>query len=502
MIIVPLGVASATPTVTRHLPSVALWREGSICLFDCGENTQMRMLQAGLKRSKIDYIFISHFDLDHFSGLIGLMATLQLQRRDKPLHLVGPKGLKNYVEFNFKFASVELTYDLVYTEIDEKKDHQVVVDNESFFVEARPLKHNVFCVGYRFQEKDKPGKVDAEKAAKIGITEDQQFKDLKAGKDIKLSDGTVVESSDIVGHPRPGDSFAYITDTQYCPNAVKLALNTNILYHEATFGENLQDKAEETGHSTASDAARVATEAQTKLLVIGHFSARYTNPFVLLREARANFFPTWLASELRPIYTDPAHEKGIVQAKVFIKELDDDSGKDDYRGRKSGGHQDNNKKYRSRKSYGDRDSRGGGGYRSRDDNRGSSSGYRSRDDRGGSNYRSRDDNRGSTGGSNYRSRDDNRGSSSGYSSRDDNRGSTGGSNYRSRDNDRGGSGYQRRDDNPGGSSYRSRDDNRGSTGYQRKPVERDDSREKNDKDEVRPSRHITPRTPYDDFDRF
>jgi ribonuclease Z len=489
MIIVPLGVASATPTVTRHLPSVALWREGSVCLFDCGENTQMRMLQAGLKRSKIDYIFISHFDLDHFSGLIGLMATLQLQRREKPLHLVGPKGLKEYVEFNFKFAAVELTYDVIYTDIDEKKDHQVVVDNDAFYVEARPLKHNVFCVGYRFQEKDKPGKVDAEKAAKMGITEDQHFKDLKAGKDVKLDDGTVVQSSDIVGHPRPGDSFAYITDTQYCPNAVKLAMNTNILYHEATFGENLQDKAEETGHSTASDAARVATEAQTKLLVIGHFSARYTNPFVLLREARANFFPTWLASELRPIYTDPAHEKGIVEAKVYIKEIDDSSGKDDYRGRKSSGSFDKSKNFRSRKKYGDRDSRGGG-YRSRDDNRGGSSGYRSRDDRGGSGYRSRDDNRGSTGG---------------YRSRDDNRSSTGGSSYRSRDDNRsGGGGYQRRDDNrtgTGGSSYRSRDD-RGSTGYQRKPVERDDSREKKDKDEVRPSRHITPRTPYDDFDRF
>ena len=105
MIIVPLGVASATPTATRHLPSVALWREGDVHLFDCGENAQMRMLQAGLKRSKIENIFITHFDVDHFSGIIGLLSTLQLQRRDKPLNIIGPKGIKEYVEWNLNFAN-------------------------------------------------------------------------------------------------------------------------------------------------------------------------------------------------------------------------------------------------------------------------------------------------------------------------------------------------------------------------------------------------------------
>lgn len=321
MIIVPLGVASATPTATRHLPSVALWREGDVFLFDCGENTQMTMLQGGIKRSKIDTIFITHFDTDHFSGLLGLLSTLQLQRRDNELTIVGPKGIKEYVEWNVSFAKLELGFDINFVELEEDIEHQVVVDREEFYVEARPLKHKKFCVGYRFQEKDRPGKVDAEKAEKMGITKDEEYKKLKAGEDVTLEDGTVVKSSDIVGHPRPGDSFAYVTDTEYCPNSVKLAMNTNILYHEATFSSSLADKAAETGHSTAVDAARVATEAQTKLLVIGHFSARYTNPFVLLREARENFFPAWLATELRPIYTDPAHEKGIIKAKVMLKDL-------------------------------------------------------------------------------------------------------------------------------------------------------------------------------------
>lgn len=327
MIIVPLGVASATPTATRHLASVAVWREGSIFLFDCGENTQMRMLQGGMKRSKIECICLSHFDTDHFSGLIGLLSTLQLQRRDKKLTIVAPKGIKEYVEFNLDFSNIDPNFPIEYVEIEEDFEHERVLDADEYYIEARPLNHSKFCIGYRFQEKDKPGKVDAEKAQAMGISEDWQYKELKAGNDVELDDGTIVKSHDIVGHPRPGDSFAYITDTKYSPNSVKLGMNTNVLMHEATFSDSLSDKAEETGHSTAKDAARVANEAKTKLLVLTHFSARYTNQYVLLREARDDFFPTWVATELRPIFTDPAHEKGIIQPKVYLKEINNNNNK-------------------------------------------------------------------------------------------------------------------------------------------------------------------------------
>lgn len=354
MIIVPLGVASATPTATRHLPSVALWREGDVHLFDCGENAQMRMLQAGLKRSRIVNVFISHFDVDHFSGLIGLLSTLQLQRRDKPLTIIGPKGIEEFVTWNLQFAEVELNFDIEFVEVEEGFESERVVDEEEYYVEARPLNHSKFCIGYRFQEKDRPGKVDAEKAESLGITEDSQYKALKAGDDVELEDGTIVKSYEIVGHPRPGDSFAYITDTRYCPNSVKLAMNTNILYHEATFSDSLAEKAHETGHSTSADAARVANEAQTKLLVIGHFSARYTNPFVLLREARDKFFPAWLATELRPIFTNPSQEKGIVKAKVYLKEVSDKKSKKGSKGKSGSG---KSKRFRKRKGSSDRSRR-------------------------------------------------------------------------------------------------------------------------------------------------
>lgn len=380
MIVVPLGVASATPTAVRHLPSVALWREGSVFLFDCGENAQMRMLQAGIKRSKIEAIFITHFDVDHYSGILGLLATLQLQRREKPLHIVGPKGIKDFVEWNLKFADIDPNYEITFHEIAEDIESDVVHDEDEYYVEARPLKHTKFCVGYRFQEKDKPGKVDADKAEKMGISKDAQFKELKAGNDVTLDDGSVVKSSDIVGHPRPGDSFAYVTDTEYTPNAVKLAMNTNILYHEATFGKDLGDKAGETGHSSTVDAARVATEAQTKLLVIGHFSARYTNEHDLLKEAREGFYPAWLANELRPIFTDPMHERGIITPKVEINEIDKKSGGSNYKGKK-------NYKSGSKKNF--RSRKGGSSSRGRSSSRsGSSSSSRGRSSSSSSSKRS------------------------------------------------------------------------------------------------------------------
>src|SRR5699024_6162046 len=129
--------------------------------------------------------------------------------------------------------------------------------------------------------------------------------------------------------------------------SVRLAKNTNVLIHEATFNESLSDKAEETGHSTAKDAARVANEAKTKLLVISHFSARYTNQYVLLREARDDFFPTWVATELRPIFTDPAHEKGIIQPKVYLKEINTSTSNKDYKKRSN--NTDKKKRFRKRK---------------------------------------------------------------------------------------------------------------------------------------------------------
>lgn len=388
MIVVPLGVSSATPTANRHLPAVALWRDGRIFLFDCGENAQMQMLKVGMKRSKIDYIFITHLDGDHFFGLPGLISTLHIQRREKELTLVGPVGIKEYVDFHLKFTNTELTFDIHYIELEEGFDGGVVVDEDEFEVIARPLEHNIFCLGYRFQEKDKPGKVNAIRAQELGITEDTQFKDLKAGKNVTLEDGSIVEPLDIVGPTRVGKSFAYITDTRICPNSVILAKKATFLLHEATFGSALADKAVETMHSTAEEAALVAKEAEVERLILTHYSARYTNEYVLYKEAKAQFDNAWIANELRPVMTDPATESGIFKVPQPSKPKQRQGGRPMKRRPQRGGgkfHKPGGHRSGGGRSYGNnRGGYSGGGGRSYD-NRGGYGGGNRRpyDNRGG-----------------------------------------------------------------------------------------------------------------------
>lgn len=466
MIIVPLGVASATPTAKRHLSSTALWRDGRVYLFDCGENAQMRALQAGLKRSKIDYIFISHMDGDHFFGLPGLISTMQLQRREEDLHIIGPEGLRDFLAAALQAADIELNFEIIFKELKEEFEHEIVLDDPEYYVEARPLEHKSLCIGYRFQEKDKPGKVNAEKAQEMGITEDAQYKQLKAGEDVTLEDGSVVPSAEIVGEPKKGDSFAYVTDTLFSVNALKLAYKASVLYHEATFDQNLKDKAEETFHSTAEDAATIAHKAEVKRLVISHFSARYTNQFVLLKEARKIFQDTWVATELRPIMTDPQHERGIIRAKVPIEPINKPQiGKKGGKFNKRGGPPRGKGKYfRSRKRF----DKGGGG-----DNRGRGS-Y---DNRGRGGYKS---NRGD-----YRKRSYDTNSRDGNS---DSRNRNYDSRNRNYDNNR-----PQRDP---------RDDRYDKKRQSNRNWDRDRPKKDGDNDSKKGDIPIKPRAPYDDFDRF
>lgn len=393
MIVVPLGVSSATPTASRHLPAVSLWRDGRIFLFDCGENAQMQMLKIGMKRSKIDYIFITHLDGDHFFGLPGLISTLHIQRREKELTIVGPVGVKEYVDFHLKFTNIDLTFDIHYIELEEGFEGGVVIDEEEFEVSARPLVHNIFCLGYRFQEKDKAGKVDSAKATEFGITEDQHFKDLKAGLDVTLEDGTIVTAAEIVGPIREGKSFVYITDTRICPNAVELARKATFLLHEATFGSALNDKAVETMHSTAEEAALVAKEADVERLILTHYSARYTNEYVLYKEAKMHFENVWIANELRPIMTDPANESGIFRAPREARPQSSRPSSGGFRPQGSGGYRSGGGgSFRGgRPSYGSSGgNRGGSSYNSGAPRRSFSSGasggdYYNRDNRGGDN---------------------------------------------------------------------------------------------------------------------
>lgn len=307
--IIPLGTASAIPTRDRHLSAVALVRGGSTLLFDCGEGTQLQMLQGGVKHMRVDAIFISHFHGDHFYGLFGLMATLALLKRPHPLTVVGPQGIADLVSRIPGLSPEWLPYPVDYVEMSPTMSRQTVLETADFKVVAHPLEHRDFTAGFRYQEKPRAGKLRVDHARKLGVTDFTDFRLLKMGRTVRLR-GRTVHPDQVLDDPAPAISFAYVTDTRPCAAGETLARGVDLLYHEATFGSEMQERARETGHSTAAEAAQVARRSGARRLLLGHFSARYDDPTPLVEEAREAFENTEAAEELRRY---PLHSAGSLR---------------------------------------------------------------------------------------------------------------------------------------------------------------------------------------------
>ena len=299
MQIIPLGTASAIPTRSRHLASTALVRDGRLFLFDCGEGTQMRLIQAGLKHMRVEAIFVTHFHGDHFFGLLGLLATLALLKRTDPLTVVGPTGIAALVAGMPGLSPAWLPFDVRYVEMAETMERDMVYETSDLMVEARPVEHREFTVGFRLEEKPRPGNLNVARARALGVTDPLQFRALKQGRSVRVGRREVAPE-EVLGPPQRGRTFTYVTDTRPCDGGRLLARQADLLYHEATFGEELRERAVETGHSTAAEAGAVAREAGASRLLIGHFSARYQDTNALVHQARAVFPETEAAEELKP----------------------------------------------------------------------------------------------------------------------------------------------------------------------------------------------------------
>ena len=297
--VIPLGTSSATPTRDRWLSATALQRGGRVLLFDCGEATQFRLMAAGLSPSRIDAVFITHLHGDHFFGLPGLLTSLSLNQRKDPLTIVGPEPLASILTQIPGLGLDELSFPIHFVEFKPDDGRRTVMETPEFSVEARPLEHRVPTWGYRFQEEPLPGNLDAARARALGATHHDQFRSLKSGLDVTLPDGRVIRSADVVSPPTPGASFAYIFDTRPCEQGVQLARDADLVYHDATFAAEHTQRAMQTGHSTAVEAARVAAEAGAGKLLLGHFSARYKTLDVLVAEARREFENSHVAEELK-----------------------------------------------------------------------------------------------------------------------------------------------------------------------------------------------------------
>ncbi|HXG66978.1 MAG TPA: ribonuclease Z [Blastocatellia bacterium] len=303
MKVIPLGTSSGKPTLKRNVSALAVVREGEWLLFDCGEGAQMQIARAGLSPSRLSTIFITHLHGDHFNGLAGLLSTMGMDRRERGLTLIGPPGINEYLDVLAKLRILFVNYPLEVREFDAELVGAgvIVYEAEQYFVQARPLDHRIYALGYRIEERPKPGRFDVERARELGIPVGPLYGRLQSGQDVRLEDGRVIHPSDVLGPPRPGKVVAYCTDTRPCAAAAALGSDADLLIHEATYTEELSEEARHYGHSTGAQAAAIARKAGAKRLLLTHFSSRYPDVTPIFEEARAIFPQAILAQELAEV---------------------------------------------------------------------------------------------------------------------------------------------------------------------------------------------------------
>ncbi|MCK4589241.1 MAG: ribonuclease Z [Nanoarchaeota archaeon] len=289
-----LGTGCMMPTKTRNLAGVLLSYKAENIIFDCGEGTQRQLKIAGVKPGKITKILISHWHGDHVLGLPGLLQTFSASEYQGVLEIFGPLGSKKFFEHMMKGFAVKEIVDYRLTEVESGK----FFENDDFYLEALPMKHGAPCLGYAFIEKNRR-RIEMKKARKLGLKEGPVLGKLQRGQTVSFK-GKKIKPDD-VGFVVGGSKVVYITDTEPCSNAVKLAQDADLLIMEATYASDLQAKADEYGHLTAKDSGMIANQAGVKKLVLTHFSQRYKSGKILEEDARQVFDNTEAAEDFMKI---------------------------------------------------------------------------------------------------------------------------------------------------------------------------------------------------------
>jgi len=297
-----LGSSSATPIFNRNPTSQAVNINDRWYLIDCGEGTQQQMLRFDIKASKIDHIFISHLHGDHYLGLVGLLSSLHLNGRIKPLYIYCPAHLKEIIDIQLLYSETTIQYPLEYRFTDAEKV-EILLDNQDITVETIPLNHRIACTGFLFKEKKRLRKLMKEKIERLGVPI-PFYSALKKGEDYIAPNGDIYKNDTLTTDSSDPKSYAYCSDTMYDERYFKQISDVTMLYHEATFLDNMLDRALETHHTTALQAGEIALKVNAKRLLIGHFSARYKTLNELLEETQSVFPDTELAIEGRTFIID------------------------------------------------------------------------------------------------------------------------------------------------------------------------------------------------------
>ncbi len=266
-----LGTSSAVPTDDRGLPAILVKTSGDSLLLDCGEGTQRQLIRAKESLMKINKVIITHLHGDHFFGLMPMIQSLSILRKGSELLVIGPKDLRYILEQVEEKTGSKPQFKVVFREIETSK----AIELGKFTVEFFPVDHAGFeTYGVRIRERDRPGKFDPMKADELGVPLVLRSV-LQRGFSVKLPDGRIVRPQDVMGPPRRGAILVYSSDTRPTESVISAAKGADALIHEATYLDELRDRAVATGHSTALEAGKIAEAAGVKKLILTHFSARY-----------------------------------------------------------------------------------------------------------------------------------------------------------------------------------------------------------------------------------
>lgn len=290
-----LGANSAIPTISKNPTSQVLSVNQSLYLIDCAEGTQVQMRRYHVKMQRIEAVFISHMHGDHYFGLIGLLNTMSLLGRTKEIVIYGPPVLKEIIDIQLKAADTYLSFPWKFVPLRYGKS-ECIHEDAFASVYTIPLEHRIDCNGFKFVEKKAKRRLIKERLEYFNVPKEVRA-GLKDGNDFVREDGSVIPNKQLTMDPRRTYTYAYCSDTRYTEKIVPLIKGADLLYHEATFTEAHKKRAAQTYHSTARQAALIAQTAEVKKLLIGHYSARYTDYHELLNEARETFPDTDAAVE-------------------------------------------------------------------------------------------------------------------------------------------------------------------------------------------------------------
>ena len=295
--IIFLGTSGSWPTIKRNVTSIAIKRGSEVILFDCGEGTQRQFQKSKLSYMQISKIFITHFHGDHFLGIPGLIQTMQLNDRDIPLHIYGPKGMNQLVKQLLSLGYFKPNYKIISHEIDEGSN----LDFNDYYIRVIRVNHGVPALAFALEEKMRPGKFNKPKALELGIPEGPLFSKLQRGETITLKNGKKISPKKVLGPPRKGRKIIFSGDTRPIDNMIKFAKDADVLIHEATFDSSLPDIPEEYGHTTAFQAGEIAKKANVEKLFLTHISPRYLNDKEIENDARNVFKKSFVPKDFEEV---------------------------------------------------------------------------------------------------------------------------------------------------------------------------------------------------------